>query len=400
MHARTEDHTGVRMKRLRLERHLTQKAVVDLSGIPYSTYTKTEQGVLPATPAVIAAFARGLRIEVATVVGQPYADELRADELDILIRPIREALDVYDLGADPDLQPRRLEDLNDDAEALLVAVRAGEIKKAASNVAGLIEEGTTTAHSLNTTEGWLTLASFYRTAYDVATKLGFSDLAQLSLARMDWASQRGSDAVLGGMYQYLRALAYLREGKFAIGQRLVARGLSTLQQADASREREVVTGQLHLGGAVMAGRAHDENQALSHLEEAGRIAGTTGEAVKVHYLTFGPTNVQVHRVSVLAELDKYGEAVEATDGLAIPQDWPKSRISHHYAEVARAQMWTNQIEDSFESLRRARKAAPQQAKYHPTVRETYAGLEAAHRRLPESFLSFGSWLSSSGPQVA
>ncbi|MFE4576597.1 helix-turn-helix domain-containing protein [Streptomyces chartreusis] len=400
MHALPEDHTGVRMRRLRRERHLTQRDLCDLTGIAYSTYTKTEQGVIAATPYVIAAFARGLQLEVSTVVGQPYVDELRADQLDILIRPIREALDVYDLGADPAVQPRRLEELNADAEALLVAVRAGDIKQAASNVAGLIEEGTTAAHALNSTEGWLTLASFYRTAYDVATKLGFSDLAQLSLARMDWASQRGSSAVLGGMYQYLRALTYLREGKFAIGQRLVARGLSTLQQADASREREVVIGQLHLGGAVMAGRAHDHDEALSHLEEAERIAGTTGEAITVHYLTFGPTNVQVHRVSVLAELDQYGEAVEATAGLTIPEDWPKSRTSHHYAEVARAQMWTNRLDESFQNLLKARKVAPQQAKYHPTVRETYASLEAAHRRLPESFLSYGSWLSTATGQVA
>ncbi|MFJ6705674.1 MULTISPECIES: helix-turn-helix domain-containing protein [unclassified Streptomyces] len=394
MHALPEDDTGVRMARLRRERHLTQRAVADLTGIPYSTYTKTEQGVIAATPHVVAAFARGLRIEVATVVGQPYTDELRTDELDILIRPIREALDIYDLGADSDVRPRALDELKSDADALLVAVRAGEIKKAASSVAGLIEEATTVAQTLSSTEGWLTLASFYRTAYDVAAKLGFPDLAQLSLARMNWAAERGSDAVLGGMYQYLRALSYLREGKFEIGQRLVNKGLSTLQQADPSYERDVVTGQLHLGGAVMAGRAHDQGNAMSHLAEAQRIAGTTGEAVKVHYLTFGPVNVWVHRVSVLAELDQYGEAVEAATGLAIPNDWPKSRTSHHYAEVARAQMWTSKLEASFQSLLKARKAAPQQAKYHPTVRETYSGLEAAHRRLPESFLSYGSWLTT------
>ncbi|WP_346766283.1 hypothetical protein [Streptomyces sp. Tu 4128] len=209
---------------------------------------------------------------------------------------------------------------------------------------------------------------------------------------MDWAAQRGSDAVLGGMYQYLRALTYLREGKFHTGQRLVALGLSTLELADSARERRVVTGQLHLGGAVMAGRAHNQDKALTHLSEAKRIAGETGEAVKVHWLAFGPTNVEVRRVSVLAELDEYGHAVEASDGLTIPKDWPKSRTSHHFAEVARAQMWTGKVDASFQSLVQARKAAPQQAKYHPTVRETYAGLEAAHRRLPDSFLSYGSWL--------
>ncbi|WP_217141374.1 helix-turn-helix domain-containing protein [Streptomyces sp. AC627_RSS907] len=394
MHALPEDHTGVRMRRLRLERHLTQRAVSDLSEVPYSTYTKTEQGVIPATPHVIAAVARALRVDVATVMGQPYAAELRADELDVLIRPVREALDVYDLGPDPDVRPRGLDELREDAESLCAAVRAGEIKQVTSNVAGLIVEATTAAHTLGNSEGWTVLASFYRTAYDVTAKLGFHDLAQLALARLDWAAQRGSNAVLSGMQQYMRALTYLREGKYRTGQRLVSLGLSTLQQADESTGRKVVTGQLHLGASVMSGRAHDRDQALAHLGEAERIAAATGESVKVHWLAFGPTNVKVHRVSVLAELDEYGKAVEATAGLTIPKDWPKSRASHHYAEVARAQMWTGKVEESFRSLLIARKTAPQQARYHPTVRETYAGLEAAHRKLPESFLSFGSWLGA------
>lgn len=397
MHALPEDHTGVRIARLRRERHLTQRALSELSGVPYSTLTKTEQGVIPPTPHVIGACARAMRVDVTTIVGQPYATELRADELDVLIRPIREALDVYDLGADDDIQARHPEVLRDEAEKLCAAVRAGEIKKAATNVAGLIEEATTAAHNANNREGWLTLASFYRTSYDVAAKLGYPDLAQLSLARLDWAAQRGSDAVLGGMFQYLRALTYLREGKYRNGRRLITIGLSTLGQAEATYERKVVTGQLHLGAAVMAGRAHNGGQAHDHLNEAERIAGETGEAVKVHWLAFGPTNVKVHRVSVLAELDHYGEAVEATANLRIPKDWPKSRTSHHYAEVARAQLWTGKLEAAFENLLQARKTAPQQAKYHPTVRETYAGLEAAHRRLPESFLSYGSWL---GPTYA
>ncbi|MEU6525528.1 helix-turn-helix transcriptional regulator [Streptomyces sp. NPDC046924] len=397
MHALPHDHTGTQIARLRRERHLTQKALSELANIPYSTLTKVEQGVIPASPHVVAVCARALRVEVATVQGQPYVDELRADRLDVLIRPIREALDVYDLGADPDIRARRPEDLYREAEQLCADVRTGDIKSAASRVAGLIEEGTTAAHTARTREGWLTLASFYRTAYDVAAKLGFPDLAQLSLARLDWAAQRGSDAVLGGMHHYLRALAYLREGKYRTGSRLVHLGLSTLGQADAGREQRIVTGQLHLGAAVLAGRAHDADQAHLHLGEAEQIAAETGEAMKVHWLAFGPTNVGVHRVSVLAELDQYGESVEAAKTTVFPNGWPNSRISHHYGEIARSLLWTGNLEGSFENLLKARKAAPQQAKYHPTVRETYAGLESAHRRLPDSFLSYGAWL---GPAPA
>lgn len=394
MHALPQDHTGVRIARLRRERHLTQKALADLSGIPYNTLIKIEQGKLAATPYAVGCLARAMRVEVSTVIGQPYKDDLRADELDLLIAPIRAALDVYDLGADPDITARPIRALREEAEGLCAAVRAGEIKRAATEVASLIEETTTAGHTHGSSDGWLVLASLYRTSYDVSTKLGYADLAQLSLARMDWAAQRASDAVFGGAYQYFRALTYLREGKYRTGQRLIDLGLRTIGQADASRERDVVTGQLHLGGSVMAGRAHNEEQALGHLAEADNIAGRTGESPKVLWMAFGETNVRVHRVSVLAELDKYDKAVEAADEIVIPAEWPKSRTSHHWAEVARAQMWTGKLEASFASLLKARRTAPQQAKYHPMVRDTYASLEAAHRRLPDTFLSYGSWLTS------
>ncbi|MGW1201743.1 helix-turn-helix domain-containing protein [Streptomyces cyaneofuscatus] len=394
MHALPQDRAGVRIARLRRERHLTQTALADLAGVPYNTLTKIEQGRLEATPHAVACLARAMRVEVATIMGQPYKDDLRADELDVLIAPIREALDVYDLGADPDISARPLQTLREESEGLCAAVRAGEIKRAAGDVAGLIEETTTAAHTLGGSDGWLVLASLYRTSYDVATKLGYADLAQLSLARLDWAAQRASDAVFGGAYQYFRALAYLREGKLRTGRRLIDLGLRTIGQADPSRARDVVTGQLHLGGSVMAGRAHDEDQAMGHLAEAESIAARIGESPKVLWMAFGGTNVGVHRVSVLAELDKYDKAVEAADTLAIPHDWPKSRTSHHWAEVARSQMWMGKLEASFASLLKARRTAPQQAKYHPAVRETYASLEAAHRRLPDTFLSYGSWLTS------
>ncbi|MFD7978906.1 helix-turn-helix domain-containing protein [Streptomyces sp. NPDC059071] len=394
MHALPHDHTGARIKRLRLERHLTQKALSDLSQVPYGTLTKVEQGVTAASPYVIACVARALRVEVATVTGQPYTTELRADELDILIRPIREALDVYDLGADPSLAPRPYQLIADDAESLLAAVRAGEIKRVATLVPGLVEEATTAAHLAPSRERWLLLASLYRTSYDVASKLGYADLATIALARMDWAAQRGSDAVFGGMYRYMRALTYLRNGEYRTGQRLIDLGLATLEQADEGQERSVLTGQLHLGAAVMAARSKNADSAEDHLAEAGRIATQTGEAVNVHWLAFGPTNVEVHRVSALAELDEYGAAAERGAEVRIPRDWPASRRSHHHAEVARAQMWTGDLDGSFRSLLAARKAAPQQARYHQTVRETYAGLEAARRQLPDSFLSYGSWLGT------
>jgi hypothetical protein len=59
------------------------------------------------------------------------------------------------------------------------------------------------------------------------------------------------------MRQYLRALAYLRASDYGTGKRLVALGMAALEQAEAGRFLDVVTGQMHLGAAVLAGREKD-----------------------------------------------------------------------------------------------------------------------------------------------
>ena len=386
------EHTGARVAHTRKVRRLTQRELADLSHVSYSTLTKVEQGALPPSPSVIGALARALSVPVTELTGQPYLEELRQDQLDGLINPIREALNIYDLGPDPDVSPRPVEELEAHAEKLCAMVRATTIKQVAADLPGLIHEATTTAHTTPVDRHWRLLASTYRTAYDVTTKLGFPDLCTVALDRMDWAAQRASDPVLSGMRQYLRALTYLRASDYRTGKRLVGLGMATLEQAAPGRVLDVVTGQLHLGAAVLAGRDKDKDTAEGHLSEAQRIADRTGPAEKVHWLSFGPTNVGVHRVSVLAELDLYPDAVQSAQEMTIPDRWPASRLAHYHAEVARAQMWTGRTDSAFKSLLKARKLAPQQTRYHPTVRETYAGLEAAKRRMPETFNNYGSWL--------
>lgn len=388
-----EEHTGARIARTRKTRRLTQRELSDLSHVSYSTLTKVEQGAMPASPSVIGALARAMSVQVTELTGQPYLDELRQDQLDGLIQPIREALNIYDLGPDPDVLPRPTRELEAEAEQLCALVRVTDIKKVATLLPGLITEATTAAHNEPTTRHWQLLAATYRTAYDVTTKLGYADLCTVALDRMDWAAQRASDPVLSGMRQYMRALAYLRASDYRTGKRLVGLGMSALEQAENGRVRDVVLGQLHLGAAVLAGRDKDISAAEGHLDEATVIATRTGPAERVHWLSFGPTNVGAHRVSVLAELDRYPEAVQTASEMTIPADWPLSRQAHHHAEVAWAQMWTGHTEEAFRSLQRARKLAPQQTRYHPTVRETFTGLESARRRMPETFTNFGAWLA-------
>ncbi|RBM07367.1 helix-turn-helix domain-containing protein [Streptomyces sp. PT12] len=388
----TDDHTGARVKRARKTRGLTQRELADIAPVSYSTITKIEQGLMAASPAVLGALARALSVPVTELTGQPYLEDLRRDQLDGLIQPIRDALDLYDLGADPLVTPRPVEQLANAADSLCALVRATDLRGAAAALPGLIEEATTAAWAAPSSEAWRVLASTYRTAYDVSSKLGYLDLCTVALDRMEWAAQRGSAPAVSAIRQYMRALVYMRGAEYRTGGRLLDAGLAALEQADRGRERDVVTGQLHLGAAVLTARAQDAAAADAHIAEAQQIADATGAAERVHWLAFGPTNVAIHRVAALSERDDYDRAVLAADGITFPEDWPRSRTAHHHAEVARAQLWTGRIDDAFRSLQAARRAGPQQTKYHPMVRETYAGLDAAKRQLPHEFVSFGAWL--------
>ncbi|MFE3205640.1 helix-turn-helix domain-containing protein [Embleya sp. NPDC059237] len=387
---------GTRIAAYRQVRHLSQKGLAAKANISYSLLTKVETGALPASPSMIAACARALSVDVATLTAQPYMHELRQDRLDALINPIREALDLYDIGADEDTTPRDLAELEADAEELCRLVRAGDLRTVGTELPGLIAELTATVHAAPTAvreRSYAVLASAYRTAYDVTTKLGYHDLCGVALDRMEWAAQRASDPVLVAIRQYLRALAYLRSGRYERGARLLVSGHRILEDADREAvETIAVKGQIHLGGAVLAARAHDRDTAEAELAQARRAAARTGDVPQVHWLSFGPVNVSMHEVSAQAELDRYDQAITVASKIQLPGDWPKSRVAHHHCEVARAQSWVGENEGAFRSLLLARKAAPQQTRHHPVVHETVSTLVAARRRAPDTLTSFAHWI--------
>ncbi|MFJ4185477.1 helix-turn-helix domain-containing protein [Kitasatospora sp. NPDC089509] len=383
---------GKRIQQTRKLRHMTQTQLALDAQISVSHMAQIEQGKRQAGPAVLASIARALSVPVADLQGRPYIEELRKDQLDGLIQPIRESLDIFDLGADPEVAPRGIEELVAHTDRVCGLIRASDLRSAAAELPGLITETTTAAHSTRDRRAWQALAMQYRSSYDLASKLGFLDLASISLDRMGWAAEQASDAVTGAIRQYNRALAYLRAGQYHTGIRIAELARQTAEQADPGVERDAVTGQVHLGIAVLAARNKDTEAADGNLAAAERIAGRTGEVPSLLWLSFGPTNVAVHRASCLIDQALYHDALAVARRVEIPADWPASRAAHHHAEIARAYLWTGRSEASFNRLLQARRLAPQQSRHSPTVRETVAGLLRAQRRLPESMTNYASWI--------
>ena len=387
-----DDHTGARIKEQRKLARLTQRELADRLPYSYSLLTQVECGARPATSDFVAAVAHALKVDVTILTGQPYVTELQRDRLAELVRPIREALDLYDLGVNPDLRARTPAELIAAADRLCAEVRATHLRNAARALPGVIAELTHTAWATPSTELWQALASTYRTAHDITVKLGYYDLSAVSLDRMAWAAERASDPCLGAVRQYMRALVYFREGEYVIGQRLISSGHGIVSAADPSREVLAVTGQLHLGASVIAARARQTSTVVNHISEARQIARRIGDASDIHWLSFGPTNVALHRMSAAVEMRHYDAALTQSRRIALPPALATSRRAHFFIDRARTEMETGHTEAALRSLVDARHAAPEQTRYHPGARETISGLVHLARRTPDTLNHMASWV--------
>jgi hypothetical protein len=144
--------------------------------------------------------------------------------------------------------------------------------------------------------------------------------------------------------------------------------------------------------AVIAGRAGDAEAAEIHLREARTLGDLVAEDI-YDGTAFGPSSVRIHEVSVAVSLgsDHVQRALKVAREWTPPSGLPAERRSGFYIELARAQLWVGLPDHAFESLKVARKIAPQHTRDHPWVREDAATLRRLKRADAESLTSFAEW---------
>lgn len=182
------------------------------------------------------------------------------------------------------------------------------------------------------------------------------------------AAERSGDPVAIGAAsrRVAKSLAYQQQpeaaAEFAVGaaRRLTgalgnsgAIGLSTL-------------GMLYLNAAIataaMERSAATVQQAADHVAEAGEVAARQGADLDEDYTQFGPTNVGLHRVDVLARFEDGWSALEASDSLdaSAVAGLSKERQAQHLISMARAALLTRRKDDAARSLVEAAQLAPEE----------------------------------------
>ena len=385
---------GERVAMARKVAGLNQHALALRANYSTSMVRAVEQGREPASPAFVAAVARGLSIESEELYGQPYRD-LLDDEGGVaglveLRTLFAEGAHVTPLEPDPpgelaaELERvRRMRHTDRAHQAIgLMPVLLRQLRGVAERAGADDERGYAQR---------LTAQAYANTA-QMVYRFGWTTLAAQAIDRMDVAAESSDDPLLLAHAAQQRSLLLLTHASYGAGETLVRRSLDLLADKPNTERVLALRGSAHLRGAIICARAWDVERAREHIAEARAIGARIGRTSTAYDTNFGPGNVDIHDVAVSLELGDPGRAAREGSALRLPNDVRASRVGHHWQDVARAWVLAGDHRQALHALTRAKRAAPQQTRHHPQVHETARAIVLSERRKSDSIAHFTSWL--------
>ncbi|MET8011734.1 helix-turn-helix transcriptional regulator [Streptomyces sp. NPDC005271] len=380
---------GKRIAYHRRVARMTQQELADAANIHVGTLRKIERGARGASENVLEAVGAALGVDPSRLLGNR---DWAASRVHDAMPGLSAAIAAYDIPGDGPV--RSLPELRSSVSDAVSWRLAAQYVRIARRLPELIAELSRAVHTAPTAEraeAAQLLISAYRAADAVAYKYGALDLSARLVDLMRWAEPQAENPLVAATVAYVRAETFFAAHAYGPGLRALEAAMDAMPApldvaAVASR------GALHMRAAVMAGRASDADAASLHLREAHRFADAVSEGV-YQGTAFGPDSLRVHEVSVAVSLGDahVHRALEFARAWAPPLTLPAERRSGFYIELARAQLWSGLPDAAFESLKVARRIAPQHTREHAWVREDAATLRRLKRADAETLTHFAEW---------
>ncbi|MFF4061507.1 helix-turn-helix domain-containing protein [Streptomyces sp. NPDC001668] len=371
---------------------MTQEQLAGAACVALGTIRKIERGERGVSDATLESIANALGVDPTRLRTDRGSAHTRVHDA---LPMLSDAIAAYDLPADGPVRP-----VHDLHAAVVEAAQwrlAAQYTRIARKLPDLLAELARAYHGAFAGErGELAglLVRAYRSADAVAYKFGARDLSARLIELMRWAAPEAGDPLLTASVAYVRTETFFAAGAHGPGLRALEEALRAAP-TPTTTAKIAVRGTLHMRAAVIAGRAHDASAADAHLNEARALADRVPEGI--YYGTaFGPESLRIHEVSVAVSLgdDHVARALDVAGEWKPPTDLPAERRSGFYIELARAQLWSGLADDSFESLKVARRIAPQHTREHPWVREDAATLRRLKRADSETLTNFAEWCAA------
>jgi transcriptional regulator with XRE-family HTH domain len=383
---------GARARMIRRRRGLSLDVVAGLAGISKPYLSVLERGQRGFNRrGLIEDLAEALGCSVADLTGQPYLPPDRESaRAKTVIAQIERGLNEATLDDVPDLRPRPLDALDGWVKSATKLRDTASYRSSGEGIDDALIElqvhmATGDGRERQRVAELLTQAAYH--AFVLATTFGYLHLAQLAAQRSFEAARIAERPELEAFAMFARAPSVARTGGRRRAVRMLDRALDDAQQLTTIRHGETLGaetfGLLHLMGAHFAARDSDADAAVDHLDEAARVAMITGECngLRQH---FGPTNVNVWRVAIGAELGQGPAAAERIEREPIDLDTlgSKDRIAALHFDLARswAQAEGDRDSNAIRHLDTADRIAPTRIRNDPIARDLVLTLDRRARR--------------------
>lgn len=385
---------GDRIAMARKVAGLNQHTLAQRANYSTSMIRAVEQGREPASPAFVAAVSQGLGIEAEELYGQPYRDLLDTEGG---VAGLVELRTLFAEGAHvAPLEPGSTRELAAELDRVRAMRHSDRAHEAIALTPVLLRQLYGALERADTSSdheyAQRLLAQTYGNTAQMVFRFGWTTLAGQAVDRMDMAATRSDDPLLLAHAAQQRSLLLLAYASYEAGEMLVQRSLDLLDAQPDSERALALRGSAHLRGAIISARARDIERAREHIGEAGGLGERIGRNCPAYDTNFGPGNVDIHDVAVSLEVGDPGRAARDGSALRLPDDLPANRVGHHWQDVARAWILAGDHRQALHALSHARRAAPQQTRYHPQVHETVRAIVLAERRKSESIAHFTAWL--------
>ncbi|MFE0193738.1 helix-turn-helix domain-containing protein [Streptomyces sp. NPDC058989] len=368
---------------------LTQVDLARAARVALGTIRKIERGERGVSSAVLTAIADALGTDPTRLLPDRERPDDRVHEAMPGLSAVLAAYEAPDEGT-----CRELRALGE-AVASIVGYRlSAQYARISRMVPGLLAELCRALQSASPQDQPMVarlLVDACRAADAVAFKHGAKDLSARLIDLMRWAAPQAHNPLVDATVAYVRTEVHFAAQTHGVGLRALEQALDGAPHSDVP-EVLAARGALHMRAAVVAGRAGNGDAAALHLD-AARVFGDRVREDVYGGTAFGPDSVRIHELSVAVSLgDGYlDRALRLAREWKPPQSLPAERRSGFYIELGRAQLWSGRPDAAFESLKAARRIAPQHAREHRWVREDAATLRRLKRADAESLSHFAEW---------
>jgi transcriptional regulator with XRE-family HTH domain len=365
---------------------MTQRMLADLVGRSEDWVSKVERGARDIRRVdVVRELARALRVEMGDLLGQPVLVEDDQDDdddipaiRDALMTPRRLSRTLF--GPAQGGSPMPAERAARLAEHAWTNYQQGRIGRVVAelpkliNLAQVLEDHATPSDR----QGWAVSARVHHLAATTLSKVGESDLAWIAAERAMYAADQADDPLVLASAARAGTHALLASGRFddAVELGNTAAAWMRPQLVNDDPAALSLLGMLRLRTAVAAARRQDRAATHDLVTRAQRAADRLGHDDNLWQTGFGPTNVELHRLSTLLDLGDV-DYVAQHGAEVTPTNLPVERQVSHMIDVAKALSLVARDDDAAQLLFEAEQMAPHLVRHNPVVRET---VKAMYRR--------------------